>query len=111
MPRQAVMMRALIHDTSNATMQEQPRHPIYERLIAPAEPFARHALLHDMDLQLSRVQRRCPGLHARVRSFVDRGVPYFAPADAQYRDWATRAAALWDELHGLAGNASEPALA
>jgi hypothetical protein len=38
-------------------------------------------------------------------------VPYFAPADAQYRDWATRAAALWDELHRRAGNASEPALA
>ena len=74
-------------------------HPIYERLIAPADPFARHALLHDMEIQLAQVQR-CPGLHARVHSFVDRGVPYFAPADAHYREWATRAAKLWDELHG-----------
>lgn len=72
-------------------------HPIYERLIAPADPCARHALLHDMERRLSQVQR-CPGLHARVHSFVDRGVPYFAPADAYYRDWATRAAQLWDEL-------------
>ena len=74
-------------------------HPIYERLIAPADPFARHALLHDMEVQLAQV-RRCPGLHARVHSFVDRGVPYFAPADAHYREWAARAAQLWDELHG-----------
>jgi hypothetical protein len=72
-------------------------HPIYERLIAPADPCARHALLHEMERQLSQVPR-CPGLHARVHSFVDRGVPYFAPADAHYREWATRAALLWDEL-------------
>lgn len=109
-PRPAVMMRVSIPDVSNAIMQEQlHHHPIYERLIAPAEPFARHALLHAMELQLSRVPQRRPGLHARVRSFVDRGVPFFAPADVQYVEWATRAAALWDELHGLAGKASEPA--
>ena len=74
-------------------------HPIYERLIAPADPCARHALLHDMERQLAQVPR-CPGLHTRVHSFVDRGVPYFAPADAHYREWAARAARLWDELHG-----------
>ena len=66
-------------------------HPIYERLIAPADPCARHALLHDMGRQLAQVPR-CPGLHTRVHSFVDRGVPYFAPADAHYREWAARAA-------------------
>lgn len=84
-------------------------HPIYERLIAPADPFARHALLHDMEVQLAQV-RRCPGLHARVHSFVDRGVPYFAPTDAHYREWAARAAQLWDELHGRSA-APAPALA
>ena len=73
-------------------------HPIYERLLAPAHPFARHALLHDMEVQLSRVRERCPGLHARVHSCVDRGVPYCAPADAHYRDWAAKASQLWDEL-------------
>ena len=74
-------------------------HPIYERLIAPADPCARHALLHDMERQLAHVQH-CPGLRTRVHSFVDRGVPYFAPADSHYREWAARAARLWDELHG-----------
>lgn len=74
-------------------------HPIYERLLAPAGPIARHALLHDMEVQLSRLRERCPGLHARVRSFVARGVPYFAPADAHYREWAAKASQLWDELH------------
>ena len=76
-------------------------HPIYERLLAPADPCARHALLHDMERQLAQVQR-CPGLHTRVHSFVDRGVPYFAPTDSHYREWAARAAQLWDELHGRA---------
>ena len=79
-------------------MDTQPLHPIYQCLIAPADPGARHALLHDMERQLSQVLR-CPGLHVRVHSFVDRGVPYFAPDDAHYREWATRAALLWDELH------------
>ena len=82
-----------------ADMDPAIHHPIYERLLAPAQPFARHALLHDMELQLSRVRERCPGLHARVHSFVDRGVPYFAPADAHYREWAAKASQLWDELH------------
>ena len=79
-------------------------HPIYERLLAPADPCARHALLHHMELQLMQVAR-CPGLHARVHSFVDRGVPYFAPADAHYCEWAARAARLWDELHRRVGAA------
>lgn len=73
-------------------------HPIFTRLIAPADPFARHALLHDMEVQVAQMQR-CPGLQARVHNFVNRGVPYFAPADTHYREWAARAAQLWDELH------------
>jgi len=73
-------------------------HPIYQRLIAPAEPCARHALLHELEMQLSQVPK-CPGLHARVHSLVERGVPYFAPTDAHYQAWAARAAQLWDELH------------
>jgi hypothetical protein len=88
-------------------MHTLPPHPIYQRLIAPADPCARHALLHEMELQLAQVQR-CPGLHARVHSFVDRGVPYFAPADSRYREWAARAALLWDELHRRV-NAAVPA--
>ena len=75
------------------------QHPIYQRLVAPAEPVTRHALLHDLEMQLSRLRQRCPGLHARVHSFVDRGVPYFAPEDAHYREWAAKASQLWDELH------------
>ena len=75
-------------------------HPIYTRLITPAAPFVRHALLHDMEMQLAQLQRR-PGLQARVRHFVDRGVPYFAPTDPHYVEWATRASQLWDELHQL----------
>jgi hypothetical protein len=80
-------------------MESALKHPIYARLLERSEPFARHALLHDMERQLARVQERCPGLHARVHAFVDRGVPYFAPADAHYCEWAAKAAQLWDEVH------------
>ena len=49
-------------------MDPLTHHPVYNRLITPADPFVRHAFLHDMELQLARLQR-CPGLQARVRHF------------------------------------------
>jgi hypothetical protein len=58
-------------------------------------------LLHDLELQLS-MHPMTQGLATRVRHFVERGVPYFAPGDEHYRAWAAKAAQLWDELHGLA---------
>ncbi len=85
-------------------MDEPLHHPIYESLLAPAHPTARHLLLHDMEQRLAHAQP-CPKLQSRVRSFVDRGVPYFAPSDARYREWAARAAQLWDELQAGVGAA------
>jgi hypothetical protein len=84
-------------------------HPIYARLLAPANPFARHALLHDMEVELAQLER-CPKLAARVHHFVERGVPYFAPHHAHYREWAAKAAALWDEVHELSASEAEPTL-
>lgn len=90
-------------------MNDWTQHPIYARLIAPTHPFARHALLHDMEVGLARLER-CPGLAARVNHFVERGVPYFAPGDAHYQEWAAKAAALWDELHERSTSAAEASL-
>lgn len=87
-------------------MTDLTHHPIYARLTAPEQPFARHALLHDMETGLARLGP-CPGLAARVHHFVERGVPYFAPQDPHYRDWAAKAAALWDELHRRSTAAAE----
>jgi len=81
------------------------RHPIYQRLLAPAEPAARHSLLHDMERQLAQLPR-CAGLHTRIHSFVDRGVPYFAPTDSHYCEWAARAVQLWDELDRRSSSAA-----
>jgi len=90
-------------------MSDWIHHPIYTRLMAPSEPFARHALLHGMELELARLA--CPQkLASRLRHFVERGVPYFAPADAHYRDWAAKAAALWDELHARKGSQQDVSL-
>jgi hypothetical protein len=90
-------------------MNDCIHHPIYTRLMAPSEPFARHALLHSMELELSRLEC-CRKLATRVRHFVDRGVPYYAPADAHFRDWAGKAAALWDELHARSGSDQDVSL-
>jgi hypothetical protein len=88
-------------------MTDWTHHPVFARLTAPMQPFARHALLHDMEVGLAQAGR-CPGLAARVHHFVERGVPYFAPQDEHYREWAAKAAALWDELHRRSASALEP---
>jgi len=95
-----------VNAASPADMDEPLHHPIYERLLTPDHPISRHSMLHAMEQRLSHAHA-CPKLQARVRSFVDRGVPYFAPADSRYREWAARAAQLWDELH--AGATAAPA--
>jgi hypothetical protein len=73
-------------------------HPVLSRLLAPCTPFARHAVLHDLERHLAQGQAS-PALAARVHHFVERGVPYFAPGDAHYRAWAAKAAQLWDAVH------------
>jgi hypothetical protein len=74
-------------------------HPVYARLTTPDNsPFARHCVLHELQ---QRAQTNCAhkrALAARVAAFVERGVPYFAPADRHYRDWVANAVALWDEV-------------
>jgi hypothetical protein len=109
------MMPPLSHATPQPSfnlpsMNDWIHHPIYTRLMAPSEPFARHALLHSMELELVRLDC-CPRLATRVHQFVDRGVPYFAPADAHFREWAAKAAALWDALHARSGSDREVSLA
>jgi|APDOM4702015118_1054815.scaffolds.fasta_scaffold80445_2 hypothetical protein len=88
-------------------MTDWTHHPVFAQLTAPHQPFARHAVLHDMDVAVSR-RNRSPGLAARVHHFVERGVPYFAPNDPQYREWAAKAALLWDELHRRSGAQAQP---
>lgn len=97
-------------DPTLSDMSDRTDHPVFARLTSPDHPFARHALLHDMDMALAR-HARSPKLAARVQHFVERGVPYFAPADPHYREWAAKAAALWDELHERSGSAVENSLA
>jgi hypothetical protein len=104
-----VKIALLSHATTANEMNDWIHHPIYTRLMAPCEPFARHALLHSIELELGRLEC-CPKLASRVHHFVERGVPYFAPADAHYREWAAKAASLWDELHARSGSEQESSL-
>jgi hypothetical protein len=69
-------------------------HPVFARLTAACSAFDRHTVLHELDQRVAD----CPkALADKVRAFVDRGVPYFAPADRHYRAWAAQVAALWDK--------------
>lgn len=72
-------------------------HPIYARLTATQDPFSRHIVLHELEQRLAaRSSERA--LAQRVKHFIDRGVPYFAPADRHYRHWAEQAAELWEAV-------------
>lgn len=76
---------------------EPAKHPIYAQLTATQDPFTRHTVLHELEKRLAA----CHGERAltqRVHSFIDRGVPYFAPADRHYRHWAEQAADLWERV-------------
>ncbi|WP_119354873.1 hypothetical protein [Azohydromonas sediminis] len=70
------------------------QHPVFERLTSPAQAFARHAVLHELEQRVHDVPGADP-LVRRVRACVERGVPYFAPGDAHYRHWAAHVAELW----------------
>lgn len=78
-----------------------PSHPVYQRLTCAAQAFSRHVVLHELDQRAHEVPGSDP-LARRVHHFVERGVPYFAPEDAHYLDWAAHAAALWTELDARA---------
>jgi hypothetical protein len=83
-------------------------HPVYLRLTNASQAFARHLVLHELEQRL----RGTPGsdpLARRVRHCVERGVPYFAPADRHYLEWADHVAALWAavEARGTAGGLSD----
>ena len=73
---------------------EPIQHPVFQRLTSSAQAFARHAVLHELEQRVHDVPGADP-LARRVRACVERGVPYFAPADAHYRHWAAHVAALW----------------
>lgn len=72
-------------------------HPIFDRLTHTQDPFARHTVLHELEKRLAGHKGE-RALVNRVQSFIERGVPYFAPADRHYQNWAEQAAALWEQV-------------
>lgn len=79
---------------------QSPAHPVFERLTAAQSPLARQQLLHELEkLVDSRSGEKA--LAQRVHQVVDRGVPYFAPTDAHYLNWARQVAELWQRAEAL----------
>ncbi len=74
-----------------------PAHPVVERLTHATAAFARHQVLHELEQRVHHLSTGDP-LARRVRHCVERGVPYFAPADPHYLEWAGHVAALWDAV-------------
>jgi TRAP-type C4-dicarboxylate transport system substrate-binding protein len=71
-------------------------HPVFARLTAERHTaFERHTVLHELDCRAGT----CPkALAQQVKALVERGVPYYAPADGHYRAWAAKVAELWQRL-------------
>jgi hypothetical protein len=73
-------------------------HPVFTRLTTDqGSPFARHCVLHELEQRLAQCPRK-RALATKVKAFVERGVPFFAPADSHYLDWAAHAAELWEQI-------------
>ena len=71
-------------------------HPVYARLTAAQHTaFERHTVLHELD---RRAETCPPALAQKVAELVERGVPYFAPADRHYLAWAAKVTDLWQRL-------------
>lgn len=87
---------------------EPHRHPVYARLTNNREAFGRHMVLHELEQRLHEIRSTDP-LVRKVRHFVERGVPYFAPADQHYREWAAQAASYWASIDALTGHAPDTA--
>ncbi|MEF7614759.1 hypothetical protein V4F39_12625 [Aquincola sp. MAHUQ-54] len=75
-------------------------HPVFERLTAAQSPMARQHLLHELEKMVDS-RRGERALVQRVHQVVERGVPYYAPADAHYQAWARQVAELWQRAEAL----------
>jgi hypothetical protein len=73
-------------------------HPVFARLTAAQHTaFERHSVLHELDRRAGTGPK---SLAHKVHALVERGVPYFAPADRHYRAWAAQVTELWQRLDG-----------
>lgn len=73
-------------------------------LMAP-QPMRRAMALHALEVELDHLDPK-RALSQQVASFVARGIPFYSPDDAHYRDWVRKAVGYWQRLHG-----GEPAAA
>lgn len=65
-------------------------------LMAP-QPMRRATALHAVELELEGSAAR-RALMQQVQSFIARGIPFYAPDDAHYRDWVSRVVTYWQRL-------------
>jgi hypothetical protein len=83
-------------NTDGDRIPNAANHPVFARLTATQHTaFERHTVLHELE---QRVEVCPKSLAQKVHAFVERGVPYFAPADSHYRAWAARVAKLWETV-------------
>lgn len=75
-------------------------HPVFLRLTDSQAAFARHVVLHELEQRL-HATACTEALSRKVHHLVNRGVPYFAPGDAHYREWAEQVTACWTSLESL----------
>jgi hypothetical protein len=67
-------------------------------LMAP-QPMRRAMALHALELGLDHADPK-RGLSQQVASFVARGIPFYSPEDAHYREWVAKVVSYWQRLNG-----------
>lgn len=67
-------------------------------LMAP-QPMRRAMALHALEVELDHADAK-RALSHQVASFVARGIPFYAPDDAHYREWVGKVVGYWQRLSG-----------
>ena len=61
-----------------------------------ADPMQRVMALHALEQASASRNAKLAG---EVEKFAARGIPFYAPHDANYQAWVGRAIAYWEKLH------------
>ena len=74
-----------------------------EQLMAPSAIERVHAL-HALESLSATIQGQA--LAQELEAFTARGIPYYAPHEAAYREWVNTAVRYWESLQAPKGKSS-----
>ncbi len=82
--------------SQNTATSTLDAHSLRIELMAP-HPMRRAMALHALELELEAADPE-RALMQQVQSFVARGIPFYSPEDAHYRNWVAKVVSYWQRL-------------